>query len=403
MKPLEGIRVLEFSTMITASFAAMMLADQGAEVIKVEPTDLGDPMRYLGSTKGGISALFANCNRGKRSLAVDLKAEEGRTAIEQLAAQTDVVLTNYRPGVMDGLGLGSDHLRSLNPRLVYAGVTGFGLEGPMAAAPAYDPIIQAQTGFPAVQGQGKDSPEFMQSLMCDKVTAYTICQAVTAALFVRERTGEGQHIDLSMMDAGLYFLFPDGFMHHTLLDDDVDHAPPLSELLYQLTETSDGALTASAATPGQQVGLLTAVDRLDLFADERFNSIENILANVDAFRAEIANAFAAFTTDDVLERLHDHDVPAARVLDYDEVMAHPQFEANDSVDVADARPDGLHASGQAASAVHGRSTGAGRRRTRPRRAHCRDPDRARSLARRHHRARRRRHDRCRPGGLSRPR
>ena len=201
MKPLDGIRVLEFSTMITASFAAMMMADQGAEVIKVEPTELGDPMRYLGSTKGGISALFANCNRGKRSLAVDLKADECRTVIEQLAAETDVVLTNYRPGVMAGLGLGSDHLRTINPRLVYAGVTGFGLEGPLATAPAYDPIIQAQTGFPAVQGQGKDAPEFMQSLMCDKVTAYTICQAVTAALFVRERTGEGQHIDLSMTDA----------------------------------------------------------------------------------------------------------------------------------------------------------------------------------------------------------
>ena len=334
MKPLDGIRVLEFSTMITASFAAMMMADQGAEVIKVEPTELGDPMRYLGSTKGGISALFANCNRGKRSLAVDLKADECRTVIEQLAAETDVVLTNYRPGVMAGLGLGSDHLRTINPRLVYAGVTGFGLEGPLATAPAYDPIIQAQTGFPAVQGQGKDAPEFMQSLMCDKVTAYTICQAVTAALFVRERTGEGQHIDLSMMDAGLYFLFPDGFMHHTLLDDDADHAAPLSELLYELSRTSDGAVTASAATPAQQVGLLTAVDRLDLFADERFNSIENILANVDAFRAEIADAFGSFTTAEILDRLHDNDVPAARVLDYDEVMAHRQFEANDSVDVA---------------------------------------------------------------------
>ena len=114
-KPLEGIRVLEFSTMITASFAAMMLADQGAQVVKVEPTDLGDPMRYLGSSKGGISALFANCNRGKRSIAVDLKSADGKRIIEELAAETDIVLTNYRPGVMDSLGLGSDHLRSINP------------------------------------------------------------------------------------------------------------------------------------------------------------------------------------------------------------------------------------------------------------------------------------------------
>lgn len=334
MKPLEGIRVLEFSTMITASFAAMMLADQGAEVIKVEPADLGDPMRYLGSSKGGISALFANCNRGKRSLAVDLKSAEGKRIVEELVTDTDIVLTNYRPGVMDGLGLGSAHLRTINPRLIYGGVSGFGTEGPMRDAPAYDPIIQAQTGFPAVQGQGRDEPRFMQSLMCDKVTAYTICQAVTTALFTRERTGEGQHIDLSMMDAGLFFLFPDGFMHHTLLDDDAQHQPPLSELLYELSATADGAVTASAATPAQQVGLLTAIDRLDLFADERFNSIEGILANIDAFRAAIADGIAQFTTEDLLERLHANDVPAARILDYDEVMAHPQFEANDSVDVA---------------------------------------------------------------------
>lgn len=334
MKPLEGIRVLEFSTMITASFAAMMLAEQGASVIKVEPIELGDPMRYLGSAKGGFSALFANCNRGKRSLALDIKSESGRAIIAELAAETDVVLSNYRPGVMDGLGLGSEHLRSINPRLIYAGVSGFGTEGPMRDAPAYDPIIQAQTGFAAVQGQGKDGPEFMRSLMCDKVTAYTACQAVTTALYVREKTGEGQHIDLSMMDAGLYFLFPDGFMHQTLLDDDADHQSPLSEMLYDLAETLDGGLTISAATAGQQVGLLTAIDRLELFADERFNSIEKILENVEAFRDELAAGIATFNTEELLGKLNEHDVPAARPLDYAEVIAHPQYAANDSIDVA---------------------------------------------------------------------
>lgn len=334
MKPLEGIKILEFSTMVTASFAAMMLADQGAEVIKVEPIDLGDPMRYLGSTKGGISALFANCNRGKRSLRIDLKSDAGRETIEQLAAQSDVLLTNYRPGVMDGLGLGSEHLRTLNPRLIVGAVSGFGTEGPHRNAPAYDPIIQAQAGFAAVQGQGKESPEFFQTLMCDKVTAYTICQAVTTALFARERSGEGQHIDLSMMDAGLYFLFPDGFMHKTLLDEDADQQTPLSEMLYQLSPTNDGAITASAATAAQQVGLLTAVDRLELFADERFNSIENILANLEAFREEIAAGIASFGTEELLEKLHENDVPAARPLDYDEVFAHDQYAANDSVDVS---------------------------------------------------------------------
>ncbi len=218
---------------------------------------------------------------------------------------------------------------------MYGAVTGFGLDGPHRDAPAYDPIIQAQVGFAAVQGQGKESPEFVRTLICDKVPAYTISQAVTTALFVRERTGEGQHIDLSMMDAGLYFVFPDGFMHRTLLDDDATDEQPLSELLYEMAETADGGIIASAATPAQQVGLLTAIERLDLFAEPRFDSMEKIIANLDAFREEMRSSMARFTTDDLLERLHANDVPAARPLDYDEVFGHAQFAANASVDVAD--------------------------------------------------------------------
>jgi crotonobetainyl-CoA:carnitine CoA-transferase CaiB-like acyl-CoA transferase len=334
MKPLEGIRVLEFSTMITASLAAMILADQGAEVIKVEPLDAGDPMRYIGSSKGGVSALFAGCNRGKRSLRIDLKTAQGREVIEKLAAATDIVLTNYRPGVMEGLGLGSAELRARNPRLIFGAVTGFGLEGPMADAPAYDPIIQAQSGMAAVQGQGKGKPEFIKTLMCDKITAYTVCQAVTSALYVRERTGMGQHIDLSMMDAGLYFVFPDGFMHQALLDDDVTHLPALNQLLYEVTDTADGSVTISAATPAQQVGLLTAIERLELFADERFNSMEKLILNLQDFRAELADTMRRMPTQDLLARLAANDVPAARLLDFEDVFNHVQYAANDSVDVA---------------------------------------------------------------------
>ncbi|MFK8025426.1 MAG: CaiB/BaiF CoA transferase family protein [Ilumatobacter sp.] len=333
MKPLDGIRVVEFSTMITAAFAAMMLAEQGAEVIKVEPIDIGDPMRYLGSSKGGCSALFANCNRGKRSLRLDIKSDEGRTAIEALARESDVVLCNFRPGVMDGLGLGSEQLRAINPRLIYAAVSGFGTEGPQRDAPAYDPIIQAQAGFAAVQSAGKKRPEFMQTLMCDKVTAYTTCQAVTAALFAREKTGEGQSIDVSMMDAGLYFLFPDGFMHHTLLDADAHHQPPLGDRIFQLSATRDGAVTISAGTSAHQVGLLTAVERLDVLDDERFSSVEQLRRNAGAFREELEAAIAGFDTDDLLARLHANGVPAAQPLTHHEAIGHPQYAANDSVDV----------------------------------------------------------------------
>ena len=335
MKPFEGINVLEFSTMVTASFSAMMLAEQGANVIKVEPLELGDPMRYLGSSKGGISALFANCNRGKESLRLDLKQAAGKEIVKELAATTDIVLCNFRPGIMDALDLGADALRAINPRLIYAAVSGFGTKGPDKDKPAYDPVIQAQAGFTAAQGHHNSSHEFVRNLNCDKITAYTVCQAVTAALYTREKTSEGQYIELSMMDAGLYYLFPDGFMHETLLDDDAEQAPPLSALLYNMTITKDGGLTLSAANKDQQVGLLAAVDLLPLFADERFNSSEKIVENIEEFRDIVAEKIATFGTDELLERLAENDVPAAKCLDYAEVLDHPQYAANDSLDVFD--------------------------------------------------------------------
>jgi len=169
MKPLEDIKVIEFSTMITASLASMMMGDQGARVIKIEPIEMGDPMRYVGTSKGGISALFANCNRGKESIRLNLKDEKGQALVHQLVRDADVVVHNFRPGVMDNLNLGSEKLRAMNPGLVYVAISGFGIEGPLANAPAYDPIIQAHAGMTA--SQGTQTPAFVRNLMCDKITA----------------------------------------------------------------------------------------------------------------------------------------------------------------------------------------------------------------------------------------
>ncbi|MFN3235468.1 MAG: CaiB/BaiF CoA transferase family protein [Pseudomonadales bacterium] len=333
MKPLAGVTILEFSTMITASFAAMMMAEQGARVIKVEPIEAGDPMRYIGAAKGGISSLFANCNRGKESIKVNLKEEAGQKLVRQLAADVDVVIHNFRPGVMDKLGLGSEALREANSKLIYMAISGFGHEGPMKNAPAYDPVIQAHTGMTHAQGfvAGAGEHTFIRNLMCDKVTAYTACQAVTSALYLREKTGEGQHIDLSMLDSGLFFLFPDSYMDHTLLDDDVTPGPYLPDLLYQLTLTQDGAITISAATDAQRFGVLKALGKEQLLEDERFNSLEALMRNMEAYRAELAEAFLTFSTDDILKRLGENDVPCARCLSFDEVLAQPQLAANDSL------------------------------------------------------------------------
>ena len=331
MKPLEGITVMEFSTMITASFAAMMMAEQGARVIKVEPLAVGDPMRYIGTNKAGISSLFANCNRGKQAIRVDIKTEAGQALIRDMVPQVDVFIHNFRPGVMDRQNLGSEALRKINPRLIYTAISGFGKEGPLGNAPAYDPIIQASAGLTATQGRGGESA-FFRTLICDKITAYTACQAVTAGLYRREKTGVGQHIDLSMLDAGLFFIFPDGFQNHTLLDDDIQVGPLLIDLLYDLTLTKDGAVTISAGTQDMQMRSLIAVGMEHLLADERFNSFEKMIANLAEFKSLVGKAYLQYSTEEVIARLKEADVPCARCLTRDEVLAQEQLAANDTIE-----------------------------------------------------------------------
>jgi len=311
--------------------SALMMAEQGARVIKVEPLGAGDTLRYIGASKAGISLLFANCNRGKQAIRVDIKTPAGQALIRDMVPQVDVFMHNFRPGVMDRLNLGSEVSRAINPRLVYMAISGFGKEGPLGNAPADDPIIQATAGLTATQGRGGESA-FFRTLICDKITAYTACQAVTAALYQRERTGAGQHIDLSMLDAGLFFIFPDGFQNHTLLDDDIERGPMLIDLLYDLTLTKDGAVTISAATLAMQMRSLIAMGMEHLLVDERFNSFEKLVANLAEFKALVGKAYLQYTTEEVIARLKEADVPCARCLTRDEVLAQEQLAANDTLE-----------------------------------------------------------------------
>lgn len=327
--PLQGFTIIEFSSMVTASLACMMLAEQGARVIKVEPPGVGDIMRMLGSSKGGISALFANCNRGKESIALQLKHPRGVEIAHELVSRADVLITNYRPGVMEKLGLGSEAMRTANPELVFVAITGFGIEGPLKDAPAYDPIVQAQAGYTAIQGI--ESPELVRNLICDKITAHSAAQAATAALLQRARTGVGQHIDLSMLDAGLFFMFPDGFMNHTLLDEDVAAQPLLSDSI-SITRASDGELVAAPVTPVQLSGFYRALGLEHLEADERFSTADAVLQHIDLYREILQRALDAISADELVERLRAGDVPAAKCLSREETLEQPQLEANASLE-----------------------------------------------------------------------
>lgn len=332
-QPLVGIKVVELSTMITASFAAMTLASQGAEVIKVEPLGIGDPMRMLGSQKAGISALFNNCNRSKRSIAIDIKSDTGRQVVRKLASEADVLIHNFRPGVMDRLGLGSEILRGDNPGLVYMAITGFGTEGPLADAPAYDHVIQGISGITSLQGKGSEF-SYMRTLLCDKVTALMAGQAITAALLARKDTGVGQHLDLSMLHASMAFLWPDGMMQHTLLDDDAISMPPMSEW-YQTLKTSDGYIAMTGVSDDAWQAFCSIVGRPDLEDDPRFAEGLSRLMHMGEFMGELADVSIDRTTETVLAELQEIGVPCAPCVSLEDLPHHPQVEAIGAVEHRD--------------------------------------------------------------------
>jgi crotonobetainyl-CoA:carnitine CoA-transferase CaiB-like acyl-CoA transferase len=219
--PLQGVRVLEFAIALTGPYATALMADQGAEVVKVERPGIGDIARWIGVSVNDMSAFFLVCNRGKRSIALDLQQPAGAEIALRLATDADVVIENFRPGVMEKLGLGYEHVRQVNPEVVYASLTGFGSVGPYKHRSAYDTAIQAYGGFATNQADPENGlPVFLRQTAADKVTALYASQAITAALLARANGAGGQHLELSMTDAVVSFLWADSAGNEVLLDSD---------------------------------------------------------------------------------------------------------------------------------------------------------------------------------------
>ena len=309
-QPLAGIKVIELSNMITCSLAAMTMASQGAQVIKVEPPQMGDKMRPLGTQKNGVSGFFHNCNRGKRSLAIDLKSSAGVKAIKELVIRSDVLLHNYRPGVMDKLGLGSEVLRELNPKLIYVAVSGFGTKGPMADLPAFDHVIQGLAGFTDLQSPEENSFDFIRTFICDKVTAYTVGQAATAALLARATTNEGQHIDISMLHACLAFMWPDGMMHKTLKDKDRFKMSPGSDY-FETINYKDGGVAVAPLTNDHWKALLPMLGYPELLGTPLYASIASRMTNMDQVMKVLRTPRNDIGVKKAIEVLSAADVPCA--------------------------------------------------------------------------------------------
>ena len=332
--PLEGIKVVDVSAVVSGPLATMMLADQGADVVRVEPTGDGDLLRLGAFRRGGLTAFFANNNRGKRAIAVDLLNEEGREIVRQLVREADVFVQNWRPGAAERLGLGEPDLRALNADLVYCSISGYGDSGPYCDRRVYDPIIQALTGHVAVQ-LNPEVPirDLVRNVVSDKSSAYTAAQAITAALFARERGAGGQHIRVPMLDASLAFFWPDGMMRHTMVGDDVRRPGPTLYESYHLTETADGHMMYFVASQVEYHGLFRALGREEWCQDERFKTLRVVTRpeNRAALGELLLQEFATQPTAELVERLSAEGVPAAPVLDLDQIFDDPQILHNEAV------------------------------------------------------------------------
>jgi crotonobetainyl-CoA:carnitine CoA-transferase CaiB-like acyl-CoA transferase len=338
--PLSGVRVIDLTNVISGPSATMVLGDQGADIIKVESPN-GDFARHVATRRAGFSASFVNNNRNKRSIVLDLKSRNGMKALQELVRKADVFVQNFRPGVMERLGLGYKDLEKLNPRLVYVSIAGFGFDGPMAKRPVYDPLIQALSSLATVQaGSDNERPKLVRTIVPDKLTGVQASQAITAALFSRERTGEGQHVKLSMLDTIIAFLWGSDMGGHTFVgeEDEEERAQSFIDLIY---ETADGYVTISVMQDKQWQAFCHALEREDLLVDERFTTAEKREVNKDARLEEIQNSVIGLTVEDVLSRLENADVPCAPVLTRTQMRNHPQVIANGIVIETDHEHAGL--------------------------------------------------------------
>ena len=326
--PLHGFRILDLSAVVSGPYGTMILADQGADVIKVEPPGRGDFTRSAGNKSGGESAAFLNNNRNKRSIALDLRHPDGVAVVKRLAARSDVLVQNFRPGVVERLGVGEAAIRAVAPRIVYVSISGFGEAGPFAHKPVYDPIVQALSGLASIQG-GSDNerPRLVRTILPDKLTAITCSQAITAALLARERTGKGQHVRLSMLDSVVAFLWSSDMGAQTYVDREVgqQRAASFIDLIYQ---TRDGYMSVAVMTNEQWAALTRALERPEWLDDPRFANTELRDLNINERLALTQSVLLERTTAEWMQRLEAEGVPCAPVLTRSEMIRHPQILAN---------------------------------------------------------------------------
>jgi len=331
--PLSGIRVLDLTTMVSGPVATMMLGDQGADVIKVEGPS-GDLMRNYGMVHNGMSSSFLSSNRSKRSLCVDIKAKQGLEIVHKLLPATDVLVQNFRPGAIERMGLGEATVRKLRPDIIFVSISGFGDTGPYAHQRVYDPVIQALCGLAEIQADRHldGRPRMVRTIIPDKTTAVTAAQAITAALFARERTGQGQHIRIAMLDVMVAYLWPEAISSLSFVGKETDPARGQMglDLVYQ---TKNGYITAGAVSNAEWEGMCRALGREDLLSDERFNTVVARGKSGAERRAITSAEIEKWPTQEILKRLDSHGVPCAPVLSRTDLLTDEQVRTNELIEI----------------------------------------------------------------------
>lgn len=332
--PLEGVRIVDLSAIISGPMATQILADQGADVIKVEGPGPGDLVRYLGPQRNGTNAMFTAVNRNKRAIVLNLKSPEGKAILLDLVRKADVFVENFRPGAIERLGLGHDALRAINPGLVYVSMSGFGDTGPYAPRRVYDPVIQAVSGFSDTQkNAATGEPQLIQTLACDKITAITAAQAITAALYAKARGRGGRLVELNMLDSAIAFLWPDSFYNHAI-EGEFNRSPDFASF-YSIRRTRDGFITMLALSDDEFHATCRAIGRPDMIEDPRFRSIGERMQNAKVMTDMISEMVQRYATAEITARLEAEDVPHAVVLKREEVLTNPQVLANGSIGTLD--------------------------------------------------------------------
>jgi crotonobetainyl-CoA:carnitine CoA-transferase CaiB-like acyl-CoA transferase len=332
--PLDGFRIIDLTQMISGPMATMILADQGADVIKVEPPATGDLTRLMGGRKRGMAPTFVIANRNKRSIAIDLKNPRGVDLLKRLVVKADLFVQNFRPGAADRMGIGEAALRAVNPSLVYVSISGFGDKGPYTHKRVYDPVIQALSGLASIQADtATGRPRMIRVIVPDKVTALTAAQAMTAALLARTRTGKGQHVRLAMLDAVVAFMWPESMAAYTFIDSHAATRPANTRDL--IFATADGYITAAVNSDDEWRGLTQALGHPEWLDDPRFRNPADRIRNADVRLEMTAEILATRTSAQWLAALDAAQVPCAPINSRDDLLHDPQVAANDLIVEAD--------------------------------------------------------------------